>query len=360
MQKKNSGATILFVLVIAVILNLLIGAVVFSSRYTIKLSGQKRERISALNIAEAGKEHFYAKLIYENFIPAANSDIIIYDNVPFTTGFYTVRCSTGTNIDIMSVWSYGKERETTVNIKVVVTKQRKLQLNTITNRIPAAITARSYVELIGNVDVDGRDYDSLNNLVGSGKYGAYTCCIVNVNGNSVIGGNGLAPVGNGVFNSNSTIRHTVSSENVAIIPEFNSPEAFLGLSEGSLDDYKVAPGDFAVPFKGLIYVTGSIQNPVHFGESRGILIVHNSAKTAKIATNKGNFKGLIICDVMDKINGNAEIIGAIVTLSTSTSSTFGNGNADVHYSKQVLDNLSNYCENVPWKIKELSWQELLP
>ncbi|MBN1576212.1 MAG: hypothetical protein JW913_06670, partial [Chitinispirillaceae bacterium] len=261
---------------------------------------------------------------------------------------------TGADPTMMTIQAEGKEGDNKIKLEILASKQKSIPIPGMAERLPGVIMARANVDLTGNIDVDGRDYDSLNNLVGPGKYGVYTCFTMNLNGSAAVGGNNVAPVDKKDINA---VRSTVCYENAAIVPELASPEAFLGLPDGSLDEYKISPGEFSTPFKGIVYVTGSI-GPVHFGESRGILIVHNATNTAALKTNQGNFKGLIICDVMDKINGKAEIIGAVVSLSTTTASTFGNGDADVHYSAQVLDNLSAYCENLRWKVEEIAWREL--
>jgi len=73
-------------------------------------------------------------------------------------------------------------------------------------------------------------------------------------------------------------------------------------------------------FHGILYVDGNYAKPPD--GSTGILIVHHrDASNHDIATlgnfNEGRFKGLIIADKINKINGSAEIIGGI----------FGFGNA---------------------------------
>jgi len=61
---------------------------------------------------------------------------------------------------------------------------------------------------------------------------------------------------------------------------------------------------------------------------------------------------------MSKINGKANILGAVVTLEESGESTSGNGTAKIYYSSYVMNNLSDYCQNVKKKVAELSWKEL--
>ena len=48
------------------------------------------------------------------------------------------------------------------------------------------------------------------------------------------------------------------------------------------------------------------------------------------------FKGLIVADVIDKVNGTADIIGAVVSLSTVNLDTIGNGSAKILYSCDAL------------------------
>lgn len=353
---SQSGSALVFVLVVAVIANIVVAAVMMTSRLSVKSSGKRREKVTTLNIAEAGKERFYAKLLYNNFSPHPDSVETVFSNESFGGGTYTVKCSTGTNTDSITIRSTGTSGTNTTKLEIRAVKRRSVPLDGIAALIPGVICARSDVELTGNIHVDGRDYDSLNVLTGDpGTYGVYTCMSVSRQGSASIGGNGVEPVDNN--NEFNAVRSTVCSENRPITPNYASPEAFLELPEGSLDAYKISPGEFVTPFKGLVYVEGSI-GPVHFGDSRGILIVHDSTKSAQLKINQGTFKGLIICDEMDKINGVATIIGAVASLGTGGSSKFGNGTADVHYSRQVLDNLDVYCENIRWTVEEVSWREL--
>jgi|GEM_PF-1227077 len=353
---SQSGSAMVFVLVVAVIANIVIAAVMMTSRFSAKSSGTRREKVTTLNIAEAGKERFYAKLLYNNFTPHPDTIETVFSNESFGGGTYTVKCSTGTNTDSLTIRSTGTAGNNTTKLEIRAVKRRSVPLDGISALLPGVICARSDVDLTGNIHVDGREYDSLNVLTGDpGTYGVYTCMSVSRQGSAAIGGKGVEPVdNNGDFNA---VRSTVCSENQPITSNYASPEAFLGLPEGSLDAYKISPGEFVTPFKGLVYVEGSI-GPVHFGESRGILIVHDSTKTSQLKINQGSFKGLIICDEMDKINGVATIIGAVVSLGTANKSTFGNGHADVHYSSQVLDNLDMYCENIRWTMEEVFWREL--
>ena len=168
-----------------------------------------------------------------------------------------------------------------------------------------------------------------------------------------MGGNGVAPLSKHGFED---IRSLVSEENASVEQFFASPEAFLGLPEGALDEYKSS--SLNTPFHGLIYLTQDYVGPVHFENSSGILIVHNQYKDAELQITNGVFKGLIITDKMAKINGNAVVLGGVVTLCEGEVSTFGTGTAVIRYSSQVLSNLSKYCENLKRKVEQISWEQV--
>lgn len=86
--------------------------------------------------------------------------------------------------------------------------------------------------------------------------------------------------------------------------------------------------------------------------------VHNSTKTAEFKGTQGTFKGILICDNVNRINGVMQIAGAVVALSENTSSWFGNGQANIFFSSQILDNLRGLCDNVDLVLSENSWKEV--
>ncbi len=181
----------------------------------------------------------------------------------------------------------------------------------------------------GSVTIDGRDHDTNGNLTGGpGVYGISTSSSTfNQGGSSQVGGNGIAPA-----NPAAPVTYQV---NAPAIPA--TPEGVLGLGAGALDAYKTSTPP-ATPFTNqIIYLTASWDG-VDFNGSSGILICHNSAGNAFLKNIHGSFKGLIIADDLIHVNGNAELIGAIVGMKTS-GVTIGNGSAEVKYSSQVLSAL---------------------
>lgn len=349
---SENGSALLSILLIGFILNIVLGIFYLNSKTTITKSGDRRLKVSSLNIAESGKEKLYAMISAGTFQPGSNRKETVIDNENFGGGNVTVICSTGSSRDTLFIHSWGKHGDEFTEIQVVSVLEPNMPFNGMPAALQGAITARTKVSLTGNIKVDGRDHDPFCNVIGSGTFGVYTCMTLSINGSAEVGGNGLAPVDKHDYNS---VKSSVVFENAAITSEFDSPESFLGLPSGALDNYKVS--SLTVPFKGIVYVTNST-GPVHFGTSSGILIVHNDAGDAELKINQGTFKGLIICDKMNKINGVAEIIGGIVALGKNSESIFGNGGADICYSTEVLSNLGDYCENVRKRIVEIVWQEI--
>jgi Tfp pilus assembly protein PilX len=96
-------------------------------------------------------------------------------------------------------------------------------------------------------------------------------------------------------------------------------------------------------FHGFLYVDGNYAKPPD--GSTGILIVHHrDASNHDIATlgnfNEGTFKGLIIADKINKINGSAEIIGGIFGFGNAADGIAVDdvtGTPNIKYSKCAID-----------------------
>jgi hypothetical protein len=102
-----------------------------------------------------------------------------------------------------------------------------------------------------------------------------------------------------------------------------------------LESIKIAPPGPTSAFHGVVYVDGDYA-ALPDG-STGVLIVHNATSTAKLGPyNGGTFKGLIIADELD-IEGNADVIGAVVTFASVTA---GQGNPSIRYSKCIMEGLA--------------------
>jgi hypothetical protein len=344
------------VLMVAIILNCVFAVLFFNVKGTQKKSGDYRLNVDALNIAETGKEKLYALVKSKLFVPDTNNHTV-FNNVPFSKGVYTVTCKANVTRDTLLIHSTGVSGQKVKKLEINAHMTPKLKFNLPPTNLLGAITSRYTVCLNGNITVDGNDYDTNNVRIGNGIYGVYTCMTLSISQNgkaAAVGGNGIAPVNRGSLTG--ITRSTIVAENQTITSRFDSPEAFLGLAPGSLDEYKTS--NLTTPFHGIVYVTGDC-NSAHLDGCSGILIVHNVNKTAKLSMNaNGTFKGLIICDVMDKINGTITVLGGVVALSDYSDSMFGNGNAKIHYSSQVLSNLEYFCD-LEKVLSEASWREVL-
>jgi hypothetical protein len=352
-HNNNNGGSLIAVLILAVIGMIMLQMLTFSSRSTIKKSGRHMAKMSSLNIAEAGKEDFYSKLRSKQFKPQPNTKVTISSNKPFAGGTFTVTCQTGANPEMLYITSCGAVRGETTSVEITALFAPEIP-SELSKKVGGAIVSRYDVDINGSCTVDGNDYDSLNNLrlPMSGVYGVWTCMQLTLQGNAETGGSGHIPVDKKDLPAWRTI---VAYENAPVPSSLSSPEAFLGVPPGSLEKFKVS--NLITPFHGVVYIDQDA-GPVHFGNSSGILIVHNSSKTATLKANGGTFKGLIICDDIDKINGGLDILGAVVSLSESTGNWNFVGNSSVHYSAQVLDNLQNYCGNIEMHLDEQSWKEV--
>lgn len=347
---NNKGSTLIFVLSLAVILNIVFAAVYFTVTNTQKATGTKRVQVSALTLAEAGKEKIYGKITHKIFVPTANTRVNVYTDEQFNKGTFSVSCSSNSSLDTVWIESKGKENNSFSTINVVASVLPDVIVPA--KPVHGAVTARSNIIVKGNITVDGRDHDTDGVMVGAGVFGVSTCGLLYVEGSVLVGGQGVAPVNKANIDA---VRSTIAEENVAVTSALNSPEEFLGLPIGSLDKYKSTT--LTTPMNGIAYITNSI-GPIQFDSSCGILIVHNSAKSAELQLNDGYFKGLIITDLMAKISGNAKVVGAVVTLNDGEVSTFGTGTAQILYSSYVMENLSKYCNNLKKKVKEISWKEI--
>jgi len=348
---NSKGSSLIFIVSMAIILNIVFITVYMTITKTQKASGEKRLQTSAISLAEAGKEKLYGEITQKTFTPVALTKVTAYTDYQMSSGSFTVKCSSNATIDTVWIESFGNDKSSQIGIAVVAAIVPAVNINSPPVR--GAVTARSDVKVSGNITIDGRDHDTAFNVVDTGLFGVSTCTkLVFSSGSSQVGGNGEVPV---TRSDTSGLTSTISEQGITPSTLLTSPEAFLGLPDSALNEFRSST--LETPFHGIAYITNSI-GPVHLDESSGILIVHNSFKTAELTINQGTFKGLIIADMIGKINGVANILGAVVTISETDVSTFGNGSANVMYSSYVMNNLGRYCTNVKKKVTEISWKEL--
>ncbi|MBN1308465.1 MAG: hypothetical protein JXA18_11140 [Chitinispirillaceae bacterium] len=363
MSINQRGSAMIAVVVIAIVINITLLAFFFATRHTSKASGDRRENVTALNIAEAGKERLYAAIRSDAHRPALNSPpVTMYDNETFSGGSYTVSYRADPWADTLWIRSSAATAKGKPAIVEVIALLPPL-IPIDAAPVRGAVTARARVEVSGSITIDGNEHDTSCNLTGDpGTYAVSTTDSCTVDGSAEIGGNGQAPVDWKLYdlkkNPDPTIRQTVAEEN-APDGNFDSPEAFLGLPAGALDAFKFSASNLDQDFHGVRYDTCASVGPVDFGSSSGLLIVHNGSKSAQLKVNGGTFKGLIICDDIIKMNGNLVVQGAIVVLKEADISFKGLGSTTICYSSYILTHLSRFCgDEVRNRVNEVSWKEV--
>lgn len=260
---------------------------------------------------------------------------------------------------------YGKKYRTsdadaellTKTINVYVKRRMK---NPFPLGIKGAITARTDAKANGNLVIDGRDHLLNYSLVPkSGVWGIWTTADFQQSGALDVGG------------TDNLIDYVPSKPgNPAIIKTnqvytgdyLDSPDKVLGGDENGFyegtaksiaqsgadgSQYTTNPNTLTYPLKGITYVelpnNGSWGGP---SSGEGILIVHNSNKTAGLRNmNGGTFKGIIITDDINLYK--SDVLGAIVSLTTSPSggNIMGNGSGSIRFSRAAILNATGSIKN---------------
>lgn len=353
-NSDQRGSALIAVIAISVI-SMIIGVSLYKiTGYTTKQSGVRKNVSCALNLADAGKEDLYSAYRRDELNLVANRWEDIFTEKELNKGKYSVDCSTNTQMDTIWVKSKGECFQEIRRIRVVAKVDCPFPLPR--PGVLAAITARGSVELSGTIDVDGRDWDSTGaRVLGGGVFGISTESYVTgfSNSNSKIGGHGIDLTRG--KNCPENIKSQLYQERATADTALQSVEKFLGVAPGFLQDYYVT--SLSAPFNGIYHIESDLRLNSN-SDCSGILIVHNATGNATLSMN-GNMKftGLIIADRLDKINGGAEVVGAVVVLSPFGQTVDGGGTSGVKYSSQVLRNLDDYCDNLALKLTELEWRE---
>jgi hypothetical protein len=233
----------------------------------------------------------------------------------------------------------------------------------------AAITAEGPVATLGNITVDGRDWNINGTaLVGPGKYGISSMGSITNSGNSKVGGNGIPPSKPPLpgsqdpfsdwSNGNDDDGDGAIDEDTKDYP--STPDVSLGLPEGTLKNSAIATGSYfgsvaafdawvaansgVVPGGKIIYCDFALWEPVVLGNafnSPPSIIVHHTANgMAQMKNVHGMFKGLVLADFVVHLNGDFVILGALMSFGDdSMGNAFGNGAAFVKLCTAALANL---------------------
>ncbi len=260
-------------------------------------------------------------------------------------------------------------------------QRMRVAKRTLTIQAPAALTSNSSTELSGNITIDGRNHDIDGNLdSNNGNTGA--CdenkpAVTLTDSTKYIDDKGSVALNGHSDYASGDPEYTTKDEGIVYV----TPEHVLGLEPGDLDSAIQDAATYVTPdtLSGLVYVNGDYGAGEAGGNEvngTGILIVHNplfnprehdpadplydSAKVSDPAyapanlgnINGGTFRGLIIADKIERINGNIDIFGAVVSLSEIDITLVGTGTAQILYSCSALQEAANSSALPPTR---LSW-----
>jgi hypothetical protein len=275
-----------------------------------------------------------------------------------------------------------------------VLRRARAGADVVVERIPAgnlsfnaraAITAEGPVTTLGNIVVDGRDWDITGtSVVGPGGFGISSMGTITNGGNSAVGGNGIAPAkpppagtqepfadwDDGVdqdadgftdeepFDGNDNDGDGAVDEDTSGYPD--SPDVMFGFAPGTLQAAAAATGTYftsqaaydamvaanggVVPGGVIIYCDFDLWQPVELGDTfntpPSVIVHHNATGTATMKNVHGMFKGLVLADFVVHLNGDFVLLGALMSFGDeSIGNAFGNGNAKVKLCTAALSNL---------------------
>jgi hypothetical protein len=231
----------------------------------------------------------------------------------------------------------------------------------------AAVVSNDNVGLTGSIVIDGRDHNYKGDaLTGDpGAFGIISDQPMSDPTNGSVGGNGNAPPNpkgtaansvKGSYDFSSLGGYptgpdgAMTSDGTTPLPNgtlkqaatdagmyFNNQsayEAWLTMQGGKIPDGAIVYLEFA---------PGNGQFNLGSGNSKSsILIVHTEAMSGIVKEVHGDFTGLILADGFVRNNGNSHIVGMVQLFSPTASSAgnvFGNGNAEIDFSKAALADL---------------------
>jgi hypothetical protein len=259
----------------------------------------------------------------------------------------------------------------------------RVSKRTLQIQAPSALTTNSSANLTGNITIDGRNH-STNGTLQSNNGNTGACnenrpAVTVTDSSKFINAQGsVALNGHSDYASNSPA-YTDKDEGIVYV----TPEDVLGLEPGDLDAVIQDADSYVVPdsISGMVYIDGDYGSTGIEGTNTvngtGILIVHNplynprehdpldpmydAAKASNLEVygpanlgniNGGSFHGLIIADRINRINGNIDIIGSVVSLSEIDITLVGNGTAEILYSCSALQQAGN---SSPLPPARLAW-----
>lgn len=262
------------------------------------------------------------------------------------------------------------------------TQRLRIAGKALSASVNEAMSANSDVDITGNITVSGLNHGLDGNVVDPLDISYTGACDENKPavrlsgvGDDVDSGGSTDLEGNPLFAATDYVWTDPSVKYV-------SPEQVFGLPDGALDPLIQDASTFTMPdsIDGLVYVDGDFGTKGAGGsgtiDGTGYLVVHNPlfdprehdpsdpmydpVKAADPAyqpatlgnINGGTFRGVIIADVIDKIDGNVDIYGGVISLTGELVAKVGAGTATINYSCEALELAASRSVVLPLR---LSW-----
>jgi len=336
--------------VLVVLLGFLV--IFYTVEYSITKTGLEAEitlydsygRVMAKDIAESGANAVLSILTYNAHWRGEKT------NISFGGGTFTAGAVTETILGFygIRVYSYSNFNGIADSVFVLLTFASLSPVE-----MPAGVTSNTDVELSGTITIDGRNHDENGNVIpSSGTLAISTTANLNQLGNAKAGGtyDGTDYIPKKNYDPSIIETGVIWPDGFPDTPDKVMGGEDAGYPEGTLksvaqrglygSQYVTNPDNLTFPLRGVTYVEmgwGQTWQDIDFGNSSGILVVHNSWTNSIIKNlNYGTFKGLIIADDIDKIH--TEILGAVVVLTEfpPSGNVIGNGSGSIKYSTALL------------------------
>lgn len=277
-----------------------------------------------------------------------------------------------------AVWEVTSRAE---NDAIRAVQRLRISSRTAVAQPESALVTNSSSQLMGSITVSGLNHDTDGNVIDADDLTFTGACeenkpaVVVTDLDDIVDIQGSVDTeGNELF---AALDYIVHDETVDI----HTPEDALGLDPGALD-HLIQDADTYTPpetISGVEYVDGDYGSGAAGGNDvngSGVLIVHNpkfdprehdpddplydpaKASDPEYAPanlgniNDGTFRGIIIADRIDKIDGNIDIIGSVISLTEIDVTKVGAGTARILYSCEAIEQAANKIVAV---IDRLTW-----
>lgn len=392
----EEGVVLAITLLVMVLLSALGAALLSLSVAEFSASRLSENRVQALHLAEAGQAYARRALslnldlnsdgINDQIQIFTNNQPITWDSTaqlaslqPGASGSVTI-VRHATDPDLAVITSTATFGHATKTVEPTVKRNPSGS-----PAVRGALTTNGPVATNGTITIDGRDHDIDGVLImNNGTKGVFTASTYKQKGSSRVGGTDresdpsfpmdyyATKPGNPLV-IETTVGPTDPAWDIAATSAIETmpttPDALMGYSAGTLkgvalsgmngSQYTTDPSTLTFPLSGVTYVelpSGQVWQDIDFGDSSGILIVHNLNRDALIKNlNSGLFRGLVVAD--DLVHIHMTIIGAVVSLTElpSQGNVIGNGSGEILFSQEALANATTYSQKI-WPT--VSWREL--